>query len=188
MKRFVAGMVMLFVVVLAIWAAFRLAPETWAVLAGIVFGLIAALPMCAIALVLLLRGHGADRRPAEPAYYPPQQPIVVLNADPNAYGSYTLPPGYGYEHRLPPGVYPAQQRPAPARPAPPRGFVDRTQAPYQGYAPAPSHGWEAAEEPWIEGQAYEIEDQAAWDAQAESYGAWQRPPPPAPRNARILGR
>jgi hypothetical protein len=188
MKRFVAGMAVLFVTVLAVWVAFRLAPETWAVLAGIIFGLIAALPMCAIAVILLLRGQGAERHSAEPKGYPPQQPIVVLNADPNAYGNYVLPPQappYGYQ--LPPGVpYPAS-RPAPVRAAPPRGFVDRSQVAYRGYAPAPAPEWEGAEQ-WVDGDAYEVDDRAAWDAQAEPYGQWERPAPPSPRNARILGR
>src|SRR5689334_5989452 len=92
-KRFVAGLAILGVVIISVIVAFRLAPETWAVLAGIIFGLVAALPMCVI-VVLLVR-----QRPAPPPAPPvtPQPPQIIL-----------LHPGAGLDPR-----YNAQ-------PAPPR--------------------------------------------------------------------
>ncbi len=188
MKRFLAAMTMLFVTVMATWVAFRLAPETWAMIAGVVFGLVAALPMCAIVVILLLRGQSAPQRaPQEPVYAPPPS-YVVLNAEPGPYGGYVVAPETArYERRLPAPAYPARPAPAPARPAAgraaaPRTFVDRTDT---AYPTGPT--WEAtaeadAWEPAYAAPEYEYEDAA------EPYRTWEQPAAPAARGARILGR
>ncbi|MDQ2807208.1 MAG: hypothetical protein M3Z04_09915 [Chloroflexota bacterium] len=175
MKTFLAAMAMLFTTVLAIWVAFRLAPETWAMMAGVVFGLLASLPMFGIVALLLLRGN---RRPAEPVavappiYYPPQP--------------YALPPSYAPYAPLPAapeGYYLPAPAHAPPRSAPlqtvaaPRAYIDRTPAPY---APAPAYPWDAAPPAWIESAA-DPADEPEWDAPA------QYPAPARRREARILG-
>jgi len=174
MKEFLAAMAMLFVCVLAIWVAFRLAPETWAMIAGVVFGLLASLPMCGIVVMLLLRGQRREQPPTEPRYYPPP-PIVLLNPDPAGYGQFAPPDLAPAEYQLPPGHRYPVRRPAPQRP--PRAFVDRAAAPYPAPEPAP----------WRDDNAYELVEADAWDAPAGEYPAWESPAPPDARNARILG-
>ena len=77
LKRLAAILAILAVLTISTIVAFRLAPETWAVLVGILFGLVATLPMCAI-VVLMLRQHPAPP-PAPPLPVPPPQ-IVFLTA------------------------------------------------------------------------------------------------------------
>ena len=75
MKRFLAGLVILAVLTISVIVAFRLAPETWAMIAGVIFGVIAALPMCAVVMMML------RQRPAPPPVQPvapPQPPQVIL--------------------------------------------------------------------------------------------------------------
>ena len=183
MKKFLALMAMLFVSVLAIWVAYRLAPETWAMIAGIVFGVVASLPMCAIVVLLLLRGNRREpERPVETTYYQAGPPRVILNAEPAPYASFApYGPERGPVRRLPAG--PAYQ-PAPARPAaPPRTFVDHAQASYD-YAPAPA--WTPEPEPLMAEDDYEMEG-AGWDAPTQPYSAWEDPAPHGSGRPRILG-
>lgn len=175
MKKYLAVSGLLFVAVLATWIAFRLAPETWAMVAGIVFGVVASLPMCAIVVLLLLRGRTPERAPAGPPYYTPP---VVLPADPRGYAAFRPPaedPRFG--HPLPPGApYPAWDKPTAA---PPRPFVDRTAPVYQ----PPTRRWADGDDP-----AYNRVDADAWDVQDDgAYPAWEPSAQPAPRGARILG-
>ena len=108
MKRFLALLVIVAVGTVSLVVAFRLAPETWAVIAGILFGVVAALPMCVI-VVLLLRQRPAVPPPAEVA--PPAPQIIMLH--PGA----AADPRCGYVHpaqmqQLPPGM-PSYPWPAP---------------------------------------------------------------------------
>jgi hypothetical protein len=108
-KRFVAGLTILGVMIISVIVAFRLAPETWAVMAGIIFGVVAALPMCAIVVLLLRQRPVAP--PAPPAPPPPPQ-IIMLH--PGA----TLDPHYaGSAGTAPRMLRPAPQAYAPAAPA-----------------------------------------------------------------------
>ncbi len=168
MKTFLAAMAMLFTTVLAIWVAFRLAPETWAMMAGVVFGLPASLPMFGLVVLLLLRGRSrAEAAPTPPGYYPPQ-PYTV----PPGYAPYApLPAPTAEGYYLPPG-YVQPYSAALQSSAAPRAFVDRAQAPY---APPAA---------WIEGEAYEV-DEPAWDQPTAPYPVVERPA--RRREARILG-
>jgi hypothetical protein len=183
MKKFLALMAMLFVSVLAIWVAYRLAPETWAMIAGVVFGILASLPMCGIVVLLLLRCNRREPdRPVETTYYQAGPPRVILNAEPAPYASFAPPyPERGPARRLPAG--PAYQ-PAPARPAAPqRTFVDHAQPSYDY---APPREWAPEPEPWMGDDASEV-DNAGWDVPAEPYAAWEDPAPRGSTRPRILG-
>jgi hypothetical protein len=183
MKKFLALMAMLFVSVLAIWVAYRLAPETWAMIAGIVFGVVASLPMCGIVVLLLLRGNRREpERPVETTYYQAGPPRVILNAEPAPYASFApYGPERGPVRRLPAG--PAYQ-PAPARAAaPPRTFVDHAQPSYD-YAPA--RDWAPEPEPWMGEDASEMDDTGG-DAPPAPYAAWEDPAPHGSGRPRILG-
>lgn len=63
-------------VTLTLVVALRIAPEAWAVIAGILFGGLASVPMCFIAYMLVRRQSVA---PTQPAY--PQQPQVIIMRD-----------------------------------------------------------------------------------------------------------
>lgn len=139
-KRFVAGLAILGVVIISVIVAFRLAPETWAVLAGIVFGVVAALPMCAI-VVLLLR-----QRPAPP---PGQQPVTP--AQPQII---LMHPGVAADPR-----YMAQLPAAPMLPAPPPAYAWPMPAPQARQATAPQEWLDA--EPEEEGAEWEPTPYAA---------------------------
>jgi hypothetical protein len=169
MKQFLALMALLFVAVLAIWVAMRLAPETWAMMAGVIFGILASLPMAAIVFLLLRREQRAAR-PAETGYYAPR-PRVLLDAEPLAY-----PPG---ERRLPDARYYLP-------PAPPRRAArpDADTAPY-AYAPArPAPPAPPAWDHW--GPDGNAEATAPWETDGGEYAAWETAP--RPRGARILGQ
>ncbi|HUS15676.1 MAG TPA: hypothetical protein VM536_11745 [Chloroflexia bacterium] len=162
MKKFVLAMAMLFVCVLAIWVAFRLASETWAMIAGVVFGLLASLPMCGVVLVMLMRG--SKPQPAPPVYHytpyglPPQEQV---------------PPGYRPSFEATPAGYYLPAGPAPvraARPAAPRTFVEPIPYRYQG-------------PPDLDADSYDVDDADGWDVPEPA--SWE--PPARPRQARILG-
>lgn len=164
MKQFLALMALLFVAVLAIWVAYRLAPETWAMMAGVVFGILASLPMTGIVFLLLRREQRAAR-PVEPAYYAPR-PRVLLDAEPLAYapGDRGLPDPRYY---LPPAPYVA----------PAANSKLNTQ--HSSLVPPPA--WDH----WgPDGEA--ADPPAPWETDGGEYAAWETAPPP--RGARILGR
>lgn len=75
MKQFLALLMILGVLTISVIVAFRLAPETWAMVAGVIFGVVAALPMCAV-VIMMLRQRPA---PPPPQVMPtPQPPQVIL--------------------------------------------------------------------------------------------------------------
>ncbi len=109
-KRFLAGLVILAVLTVSAIVAFRLAPETWAMIAGVIFGVIAALPMCAV-VMMLLRQRPAPP-PAQPLAPPPPPQVIMLHPGVSMQYPYAgqAPP----QHMLPvpnPGYY---QAPPPA--------------------------------------------------------------------------
>ena len=156
-KRFVAGLAILGVVIISVIIAFRLAPETWAVLAGIVFGVVAALPMCAI-VVLLLR-----QRPAPPPAPPvtPTQPQIIM-----------LHPGMAADPR-----YMAQMPAAPMLPAPPA---------YAWPMPAPGPRQAAAPPEWLDAEP-EDDGAAWEPAPYATPARVMAPAAPARPTYRILG-
>jgi hypothetical protein len=164
MKQFLALMALLFVAVLAVAVAYRLAPETWAMIAGVVFGILASLPMTGIVFLLLRREQRAAR-PAEPAYYAPQ-PRVLLDAEPLAYA----PAG----RRLPDARY--YLPPAPYVPPAANAKLNT-----QNATPVAPPAWDH----WgPDGDA--VEPPPPWETDGGEYAAWETAPPP--RGARILGR
>ena len=156
-KRFVAGLAIVGVVIISVIVAFRLAPETWAVLAGIVFGVVAALPMCVI-VVLLLRQRPAP--PPAPPVAPPQPQIIMLH------------PGVAADPR-----YMAQMPAAPMLPAPSPA--------YNWPMPAPGQRQAAASPEWMEADLEE--DEEAWEPAPYVAPARAAAPAPARPTYRILG-
>jgi hypothetical protein len=114
-KTFVALLAILGVLTISVIVAFRLAPETWAMVAGVIFGVVAALPMCAI-VVLLLRQRPAPPPVQQPA--PPQPQIILLH--PGMPAGMTYPAQAAPQQMLPPGppVYGWPPARTQARPAP----------------------------------------------------------------------
>jgi len=170
MKQFLAAMAMLFVSVLAIWVGFRLAPETWAMIAGVVFGLLASLPMGAVVVILLRRAR--PPAPAAPIYYYPAAPgFQVIDAAPAGYGLAPPDPRHG-------AVLPS---PGAGRPVAPRRFVDRA----AGIRATAGYG-AAADPAAARDSGFLAEGETApWDRDGGDPAAWERQP--APRPPRILG-
>ncbi|MGI8586565.1 MAG: hypothetical protein ACR2M0_02615 [Chloroflexia bacterium] len=136
MKQFVLAMTILFVSVMGIWAAYRLSPETWAMIAGVVFGLLASLPMCGIVMMLLMRGqrHDSAGRPPEPVYYPPQQPMIWVQPRPMPIASRTF----------------VDRAPAPYPYQPPQPWADAPQewVAAEAYDASDGYAWEAQAPAW----------------------------------------
>jgi hypothetical protein len=76
MKKYIAIVSALCAVSLTVVVALRIAPEAWAVIAGIFFGGLASVPMCFIALMLLRHQPVASNQP-QPTYHPQPQVIIV---------------------------------------------------------------------------------------------------------------
>src|SRR5207248_2652623 len=93
---FLATLTVLCTLTLTGIVAFRLAPETWAMIAGVVFGLVAALPMCAIVVLLIRRQPVAPppAPPVQPQAYAPPQFILLHPGGPTvrAYGGQVVAP------------------------------------------------------------------------------------------------
>ena len=80
LKYFLATLVVLCTLTLTGIVAFRLAPETWAMIAGVVFGVVAALPMCAVVIMLLRRQPTAPpMQPMQPLATMPPPQIIMLH-------------------------------------------------------------------------------------------------------------
>lgn len=77
MKRFLALLVILAVLTISVIVAFRLAPETWAMIAGVIFGVVAALPMCAVVIMMLRQRPAAP--PPQPLAPPPPPQVIMLH-------------------------------------------------------------------------------------------------------------
>jgi hypothetical protein len=111
-KRFFAGLVILAVLTVSVIVAFRLAPETWAMIAGVIFGVIAALPMCAVVMMLL------RQRPAPPPAQPltPPQPPQVIMLHPGVPMQYPYAGQAAPPQAMLPMPTPAYYQAPPARP------------------------------------------------------------------------
>ena len=134
LKYFLATLAGLCTLTLTGIVAFRLAPETWAMIAGVIFGVVAALPMCAVVAMLLRRQPAA----------PPVQPIQPMPAQP-------LPPQIIMLH---PGVPPVAPYGGPAR-------AQRQLPPAaSAYAWPPQPGWEGEE--WTDADI--ADEAAYWPA------------------------
>lgn len=100
MKKYFAIVGAICAVSLTVVVAFRIAPEAWAVIAGILFGGLASLPMGFIALMLLRRQPVAPIA-QQPSYQP--QPQVIIVREPalprRQQQNYipAAPPAYQYE-------------------------------------------------------------------------------------------
>jgi hypothetical protein len=113
LKRFLALLIILAVLTVSVIVAFRLAPETWAMVAGVIFGVVAALPMCAV-VIMMIRQRPAPPPPQVMAPPPPPQVILLHSGGPMQYpyAGQPAPP----QHMLPrPNpVYYQAPPPAPA--------------------------------------------------------------------------
>ena len=114
LKQFFALLIILAVLTVSVIVAFRLAPETWAMIAGVIFGVVAALPMCAV-VIMMLRQRPAPPPPQVMPTPPPPQIILLQPGGPlpYPYAGQAPPP----QHMLPqpnPAYYPAPP-PPPAR-------------------------------------------------------------------------
>jgi len=79
LKKYMAIVGALCAVSLTVVVALRIAPEAWAVIAGIFFGGLASVPMCFIAL-MLLRHQSLAPMQQRPTYQP--QPQVIIMREP----------------------------------------------------------------------------------------------------------
>ncbi|PZS00104.1 MAG: hypothetical protein DLM69_06755 [Candidatus Chloroheliales bacterium] len=75
LKKYIAIIGALCAISLTVVVALRIAPEAWAVIAGIFFGGLASVPMCFIALMLLRRQPLA---PMQPSAYQPQPQVIIM--------------------------------------------------------------------------------------------------------------
>jgi len=162
LKHFVATLAVLCVLTLTGIVAFRLAPETWAMIAGVIFGVVAALPMCAVVIMMLRRPAAApppvqpiQQQPPAPLPGPPQ--IILLHPG--------IPVGMPYG-----GPVPALRR--------------MLAAPTYAWAQPPTPAWEGEGE-WASDEGL---DEGDWGA-PDPYAApqWSAPAPPRGRGYRVLG-
>lgn len=100
MKKWIALGVCLFPIALGVVAGLRLSKESLAVIIGVLFGLVASLPLYLVTFLVLKR----EVRSEEPKVnaYPPTPPVIVVNPGGATRFPTLLPPyegGFGYEPR-----------------------------------------------------------------------------------------